>query len=85
MSSEDIVVTVRVKDPLVAALIRQIADRSNAGAKEYGHNSLVERISDPKRLVKDAVEEAIDQMIYLGAALSVLPEDQKGKSKSKSL
>ena len=85
MSSKDIVVTVRVKDPLVAALIRQIAERSNAGAEEYGHNSLLERISDPKKLVKDAVEEAIDQMIYLGAALSVLPEAQNGRSKPDAL
>jgi hypothetical protein len=60
MSSDEIVVTVRVKDPIVAALIRQIAERSNTGASEYGHNSLLDRISDPKKLVKDAVESVAD-------------------------
>jgi hypothetical protein len=63
---------VKVRDPLVARLIRHIESRSNAGAVEYKSDSIIDRIDDPAALVSEALEEAIDQIIYLGGALSLL-------------
>lgn len=61
-----------MRDPLVARLIRHIESRSNAGAVEYKSDSIIDRIDDPAALVSEALEEAIDQIIYLGGALSLL-------------
>tara|TARA_R110002110_G_scaffold66847_3_gene182648 strand:- start:15465 stop:15785 length:321 start_codon:yes stop_codon:yes gene_type:complete len=72
-------VEVEVRDPLVAGLIRQIAKRSNDGALEYGHESLLDRVDDPLKLIEDGLEEAIDQLIYLGGALQLLSEERKIK------
>lgn len=66
--------TVKVRDKVVADLIKEIARRSNDGASEYEHESLTDRIKNPVMLVREALEEAIDQMIYLGAALSVMSD-----------
>ena len=69
--------SVKVKDPIVASLIKKIEKRSNDGAEEYGSDSLLERISDPLQLVSESLEEAIDQIIYLGCALSLLKDAKK--------
>jgi len=61
-------VQVRVRDPLVAKLIRDLAERSNAGAEEYGHASILDRVSDPVQLVSDSIEETLDKAVYLMAA-----------------
>lgn len=73
------VVKVEVRDPLVAGLIRKIARRSNDGALEYGHESLLDRVDDPLKLIEDGLEEAIDQLIYLGGALHLLSEERRIK------
>ncbi len=72
--------TVKTKDPIVAALIKQMEKRSKEGAKEYGFDSILERVDDPLTLVCDALEEAIDQIVYLGAAVSLLKEIEKAKN-----
>lgn len=73
----EISLSVKVKDPIVASLIKQIEKRSNDGAEEYGSDSILERIQDPLKLVSDSLEEAIDQIIYLGCALSLLKDAKK--------
>ena len=71
----DIELVVRVSDPVVARLILMIESRSNAGAVEYGAKSIIDRIDKPDKLVSEALEESIDQIIYLFAALSLLSDD----------
>jgi len=61
-------VTVKVRDPLVARLIKQLADRSNAGAEEYGCNSILDRVNDPVELIAESIEETLDKAVYLMAA-----------------
>ena len=68
---------VEVQDPIVAELIRLVEKRSNDGAKEYGFKSILERADQPLTLVSDALEESIDQLIYLGAALALLREERR--------
>ncbi|MBE85132.1 MAG: hypothetical protein CME21_21460 [Gemmatimonadetes bacterium] len=69
--------TVKIKDPIVAELVKLLIKRSNDGAVEYGFESLLERVDDPVALVSDALEEALDQIIYLKAALSILKEKER--------
>lgn len=69
--------TVNVKDPIVSELVKLMIKRSNDGAIEYGFESLLDRVDDPVALVADALEEALDQIIYLKAALSLLQEREK--------
>ena len=69
--------TVNVKDPIVSELVKLMIKRSNDGAVEYGFESLLDRVDDPVALVADALEEALDQIIYLKAALSILKEKEK--------
>ena len=61
-------VTVKVRDPLVARLIKDLADRSNAGAEEYGYNSILDRVNDPVELIAESIEESLDKAVYLMAA-----------------
>jgi hypothetical protein len=75
---------VKVKDPLVARLIRHIETRSNQGAMEYDSDSILERIDDPAALVSEALEEAIDQIIYLGGALSLLRDSKRSTETSET-
>tara|TARA_R110000824_G_scaffold23237_2_gene83615 strand:+ start:111 stop:437 length:327 start_codon:yes stop_codon:yes gene_type:complete len=75
--------SVKVKDPIVASLIKKIEKRSNDGADEYGSDSILERIQDPLQLVSESLEEAIDQIIYLGCALSLLRDAQKELDKER--
>jgi hypothetical protein len=70
-------IVVEVCDPLVAGLIKDLARRSNEGALEYGHSSLLDRVDDPLVLVKDALEESFDQLIYVGGALHLLSEARR--------
>ena len=74
MDAKWIEVRVRVRDPLAARLIEQIAARSNAGAEVYGSASLADRVKDPASLVAESLEEAVDQALYLAAALQVLSD-----------
>lgn len=69
--------TVNVKDPIVSELVKLMIKRSNDGAIEYGFESLLDRVDDPVALVADALEEALDQIIYLKAALSLLQERER--------
>ena len=69
--------TVNVKDPIVSELVKLMIKRSNDGAIEYGFESLLDRVDDPVALVADALEEALDQIIYLKAALSLLKERER--------
>lgn len=80
VDGQDIEVTVRVADPIVAKLILLIAERSNKGAIEYGAKSLLDRVTDPSAMVSEALEESVDQIVYLFGALSLLSKDQNGTS-----
>ena len=68
----NIEVSVRLADPVVAKLILMIADRSNAGAEEYGNKSVVDSFEDPSDMIEEAIEEAVDQVIYLYGALKLM-------------
>ena len=82
MSGKREKVEVEVYDPLVASLIRHIAKRSNDGALEYGHESILDRVDDPLQLVAEGLEETIDQLIYLGGALHLLSEARRIEEES---
>ena len=78
--SEDndfIEINVKVKCPAAAQLIRLIEKRSNDGAKDYGFDSIIERVKDPRALVRDAMEEVIDQSIYIQAAILLYDQEDK--------
>ena len=55
-------------DPLVLEAQKMIAERSEAGEREYGYPSILGRELTPLQLVEEALEEAVDQVIYLLAA-----------------
>lgn len=80
LESGEIEINIRVSDPMVARLILMLAERSNSGALEYGSKSLLDRITDSKELVNQAVEESIDQMIYLFGAAVLMEKSQNGIS-----
>ena len=78
--SEDndfIEINVKVKCPAAAQLIRLIEKRSNDGAKDYGFDSIIERVKDPRAIVRDAMEEVIDQSIYIQAALLLYEQEDE--------
>tara|TARA_R100000963_G_C4605561_1_gene77757 strand:+ start:257 stop:547 length:291 start_codon:yes stop_codon:yes gene_type:complete len=86
LPTPDSKVELNITDPLVKKLVKLIAKRSNEGALEYGSVSILERIQDPKMLIKDALEESIDQSIYLSAALHLLnlmeEEDKESENRN---
>ena len=63
-------VSVRVKDPVAVRVIRMIEARSNAGADEYGCDSILEQSTPAEGFILDALEEGVDLSLYLMAALA---------------
>tara|TARA_R110000751_G_scaffold57842_4_gene122561 strand:- start:6775 stop:7008 length:234 start_codon:yes stop_codon:yes gene_type:complete len=57
-------VTVLVPDPIVARLIRRLAERSRKGAIEYGHKSIATRPMSDANLRREKQEELMDYLVY---------------------
>lgn len=71
-SSGWIELSVRVKDPVAVRVIRMVEARSNAGAGEYGCDSILEKPTPAEGFILDALEEGVDLSLYLMAALARL-------------
>lgn len=62
----------QVPDPIAAALIRRIAERSRQGLKYYGSLSMAARLHTPMQAAVEAMEEAADLALYLELLLAKL-------------
>lgn len=58
-------------------LIREVANRLYLGQKAYG-----ELTNGKKRWCREALEEAMDGMVYLGAALQDLADEEQNNANS---
>lgn len=71
-------VEINVLDPLAIQAAQLIEMRSNAGSIEYGHDSLLDRNIGPEALLDEAIEESVDQLMYLLALRARLGAPRNG-------
>ncbi len=71
-------ITVRVPDPVAAKLIQRIAERSCAGKREYGHDSILDQQRTEAELVSEIVEEAADMALWSEGLLARLVAPRSG-------
>jgi hypothetical protein len=60
-------ILLEIDDPVAETAARLIAHRSHEGFKEYGARSILERKFQAVDLCNEAIDEAVDMVIYLVA------------------
>ena len=66
-------------DPIAETAARMIANRSLRGSLEYKFSSILERKFKAVELCNEAIEEAVDQLIYLIALRETIKQENAGK------
>lgn len=67
-------------DPIAAIAARLVAVRSLSGSLEYKFNSILERKFKAVELCNEAIDEAVDQLIYLIALRETIKRENARES-----